>query len=214
MKVEFFERIFQTKQPLVDLNQFVRLSKNKSTPNAICSILCKLYKFFITYILFLPRNSDFMLLTPYKLSISLILFEPSSSISSSGKSKFSIFIQKVLLFLFCCLADIIFLIFSNVICFRSFWCCYRTNQAAKDDSTFKVLQFWGFCCRKVRAKLNLAKGQALNKMLLTSDDLNQVVPKIKKLKIFRFQLIFCDFSQPATDEIGILNLNSRRTYSA
>lgn len=33
-----------------------------------------------------------MLLTPSKFSISLILFEPSSSISNSGKFKFSIYI--------------------------------------------------------------------------------------------------------------------------
>lgn len=43
-------------------------------------------------------NSERMLLTPSRFSISLILLDPSSSISKQGKSKFSICVRGIYFF--------------------------------------------------------------------------------------------------------------------
>lgn len=60
----------------------------KITPRAICSMFLRHSKFSIVSILFLPKNNDLILGTPSRFSIFLILLDPISSISSSGKSRF------------------------------------------------------------------------------------------------------------------------------
>jgi hypothetical protein len=93
LHIELFECVFEWDETFVDVREFVGLNIDVITPKAICYRRTSGVRFLISVILFLPRNSDLMLATPSRFSISFILLEPSSSISNCGSSRFSIWFR-------------------------------------------------------------------------------------------------------------------------
>lgn len=158
LQVQLAQGVTQWQQTLIYSCQLVWLYHIITTPNAICSRLTKASKFLIYDILFLPRKSERILLTPCRFYISLILLEPSSSICSYGKSKFYILMWVVVPSWFCCWGGTACAVAWDDWCFLSSLCCCKTSRAPTTKACPTNPQSSQFCCHTATTIPNLANG--------------------------------------------------------
>lgn len=137
--------------------------------------------------------------------------EPSSSMSSSGKSRFSICIWKVLPSWFYCWVGTVSWVFWDGRCFRSPLYCCMIDLVPPNRLGPRVLRSSRSCCRTATARSGSESPAILPRHRSTLDHLNQVVSQEQALQVRRFQALFHYLSDSATHEVKLLNIRFKCT---